>query len=219
MGLWTKKPAEATGEQSKSEVDSLIEKFSAAIDEKLKPLSDGFTSLKSEWDGMKAEAAKEPATDPTKDSEGNELTDTQKAERDRQALFALTVTTNARITENDVVTRMQQSWPQLVGKAQEAFQKTPWQRKAQSDYAEYCQNVVSMLVGQEALKAGARSNNGKFLIEDAAAKTGGEDSRFNNPDLTWHDENTGKTLTASEQLAKLHIDPKKFDEFMKQRVV
>lgn len=222
MPSWFKKEEKKDdGSQSKSEADLLVEKLGATIDERLKPLRDEFSALKNDWDSIKAEATKTDPPDPTKNADGSEVTAEQKAEREKTTLFALTVQTNARITENECIGSMQQNWPHLINEARELFQKTPWQRKAQPDYAEYCGNVVRMLVGREALKGGLRYDQkaSRFLIEDSTTKTGGEASPLNDPDLTWTDPNTGKTLTASEQLRKLNIDPEKFAESMKRGVV
>lgn len=224
MGLWNKKP-EGDGTQSKSEADLLIEKLGpvigAAIDEKIKPLSDGFQKLQGEWDGLKAEAGKTDPPDPNKNPDGSDVTDAQKAERERLATFALTVTTNARITENDCLSSVQAQWPQVIAEARQIFQQTPWQKKAEAGYPQYCSNVIDMLVGREAKKGGLRydSKGGKFLIEDSVAKTGGADSPLADPDLTWTDPHTGRTLTAEQQLVKLGIDPTKFAESMKNGAV
>jgi hypothetical protein len=225
MGLWTKKEPPASGDQSKSEADELIAKLGpaigAAIEEKIKPISEGFTALKSEWDGLKADATKSLEPDPNKNSDGSDLTDEQKSTRERAAMFAMTVQTNARITENDCIASIQSEYPQLVAELRATFQQTPWQRKAEASYQQYCQNCVDMLVGREARKSGLRhdKNSNKFFIEDAAAASGGKNSMFLDSELTWRDDRSDKTLTATQQLDKLHIDPKQFEEFMKREAV
>lgn len=218
MGLWNKKPEDKKDDQSKSEADLLVERLGATIDERLKPLSEKVESVAS-WQARVEEQFKtETPPDANKNPDGTELTPEQKQANRESALLALTVQANARITESECIASIQSGWPQLVAEARATFAKTPWQRKAQADYAEYCNNVVDMLVGREAKKGGLRydSKNSRFMIEDSAAKTGGENSPLNDPELTWVDEHSGKTLTASEQLAKLRIDPKEFADFMKR---
>jgi hypothetical protein len=212
------KTGTADDQQSKSEADLLVEKLGASIDERLKPLTEKVEGIASWQSKIEEQFKAETAPDPNKNSDGTELTAEQKAERDKNALFALTVQANARITETEVLNAIQNKWPQFVAEARGIFAKTNWQRKTQADYPDYCNNVVDMLIGREAKKGGLGydSNTSRFFVEDSAASTGGEDSPLNNAELTWTDERTGRTLTASEQLARLKIDPKKFTEWMKQ---
>lgn len=223
MGLWNKKPEEKKGgDQTKSEADLLVERLGATIDEKLKPISEKVEAV-SAWQTKLEEQFQDPPPDPNKNADGSEITPEQKSEKHNATLLAMAVQTNARVTENECIAAIQGTWPQLVAEARELFVKTPWQRKAQADYPEYCNNIVDMLVGRAAKKGGLRyeKNSDKFLIEDSAAGTVGEDSPLNDPDLTWVDPRNPNRppMTASEQLAKLRIDPKEFAESMKRGVV
>jgi hypothetical protein len=216
----TDEPEKKDGEQSKSEVDQLVEKLGVSFEERLKPLREGFESLKTEWDGIKAAAAKEPEPN-NNGGGGDELTEEQKAAKDRTALLALTVQTNARITESEIISEISANWSHLIPEIRSYFQSTPIQRKAQADYAEFCRNIKDMVVGKAAQKAGLRfdGKNQRFFLEDASAKTGGAESPLNDPDLGWTDPNTGKSISASEQLAKLGIKPEEFVESQKRGIV
>jgi len=208
------------GEQEKSEVDQLVEKLGVSFDERIKPLKEGFEALKSEWDGIKAAATEKP--DPNSNGGGGEeLTDEQKAARDRTALLTLSVQTNARITEGEVLSEISANWAHLIPEIKGYFASTPVQRKAMADYAEFCRNIKDMVVGKAAQKAGLRfdGNNQRFFLEDASAKTGGAESPLANPDLSWTDPNSGKTITASETLARLGIKPEEFVENQKKGLV
>ena len=203
FGKSEEKPPEG---QSNSEADELIEKFSAAVDAKLKPLADSFNTLQTEWSAIKQAAEKQDEPPPKPDSE---LTPEQIALRDRNNLLALSVATNARITESECIQGISGQWSNLIPQIRDIFARTPIQRKAQADYPEYCANVVDMTVGKAARAAGLRSDGKTFFIEDSASKSGGEESPLNQFP-TWHGDD--RTETASETLAKLKIDPKKFAE-------
>jgi len=215
---------EKTDDQTKSEVDQLVEKLGASFDakltERLDPLQKGFTELKGEWDGIKAAATEKP--DPNNNGGGGEeLTDEQKAARDRKSLLILSVQTNARITEGEVLSEISANWAHLIPEIKSYFASTPVQRKAMADYAEFCRNIKDMVVGKAAQKAGLRfdGKNQRFFLEDASAKTGGAESPLNDPDLSWTDPNTGKSITASETLARLGIKPEEFVENQKKGLV
>jgi hypothetical protein len=219
MALWKKQEEKKSDDQSKSEADLLIEKLGALVDEKIKPLNDGFTALKTDWESIKAEASKEPTPDPNKNPDGTEVTAEQRQANREQALFALTVTTNARITEEDCIRSISDKWPQLVAEARKVFSTTDWQRKAKADYPEYCNNVVDMLVGREAKKGGLRYDrtSSKFLIEDGVTHDTDEGNALTSGEYDWTDpRNPSRHLTATQQLNKLGINPKEFDEFMKK---
>jgi hypothetical protein len=219
MALWKKQEEKKSDDQSKSEADVLIEKLGALVDEKIKPLNDGFTALKTDWESIKAEASKEPPADPNRNSDGTEVTPEQRQANREQALFALTVTTNARITEEDCIRSISDKWPQLVAEARKLFSTTDWQRKAKTDYPEYCENVVDMLVGREAKKGGLRydRSSSKFLIEDGVTHDTDDSNPLMSGDYDWTDpRNPQRHLTAKQQLDKLGINPKEFDEFLKK---
>jgi hypothetical protein len=219
MGLWNKKADEKKDDQSKSEVDTLVEALSAKFDEKLAPIKEKVESVAS-WQAKIEEQFKEPPPDPNKKPDGTELTEAERLDRDNKANFALNVMNAARFTENDCIQAVKGDYPQIVNEAKTIFAQTPWQKKTEPNYAQYCTNVIDMLVGREAKKGGLRYSNkeSKFFIEDASATTGGNDSPYNNPDLTWTDpRNPSKTLTASQQLAKLKIDPEEFAKWAKEQ--
>jgi len=208
-------------DQSKAEMDELVTKLGASFDERIKPLKEGFEALKSEWDGIKAAAEKE--TPPNNNGGGGteELTDEQKAQRDRKALLVLAVQTNARITEGEVLSEISAQWAHLIPEIKGYFASTPVERKAQPDYAEFCRNIKDMVVGKAAQKAGLRfdGKSQRFFLEDASAKIGGAESPLNDPDLSWTDPNTLKTISASETLARLGIKPEEFVENQKKGLV
>ncbi len=216
MAPWGNKEKKPEGDQSKSEVDTLVEALSAKFEETLKPIREKVESVAG-WQEKIEKQFAEPPPDPNKKPDGTELTEAERLERDNKANFAMNVINNARFIENDCISAEQAQWPQIVAEARTIFQQTPWQKKTEANYSQYCQNVVDMLVGRAAKKQGLRADkSGKFFIEDASGSTGGKDSPFNDPNLTWTDpRNPSKTLTASQQLAKLKIDPEEFAEFMK----
>jgi hypothetical protein len=218
-----KKPDEAAGgekktdEQSKAEIDTLVERLGASFEERIKPISDGLTALKTEWDGIKAAAT--PTPNPNVNSDGSEVTEEQKNARRANATIAIAVNANARLTESEIVSEVAVKWGKFVPKIKEYFGNTPIERKAQPDYPDYCRNIVKMVIGDAALTSGlSYGQDNKFFLEDATARVG-EDSPLNDQSLTWTDPRSGKVLTAAQQLSKLGIDPKEFAESMKNGVV
>jgi hypothetical protein len=218
-GKWNpfgKKEGGEEGEQDTKEVDALLDKFSAKMEEKFKPHFDTVTELKKKWDAIEAEATKPPEEVRKPESE---MTDDEKRNSREQALFALNVSTNARITESDCVQSVPEHWKEIVPDLRRMFAETPINIKAQNDYAQRCQNCVTVLIGRLAMSGGLRRDgNNKFYIEDAAGKTGGDDSPLNDFPV-WQDPASGRTETASETLKKMGIDPVKFAESHKNGVV
>ena len=139
------------------------------------------------------------------------------------ALAEQNVQGNARWTERDAIDSIHPDFKHLIPQVREVFaEKTPISRKAQGDYAEYCSNVVKLVIGQEAMKAGLRrKESGEFFLEDRSAGSGTPDSMLNDPSLTWKQEtaNGVREMSAQEQLRKLGIDPKKFEESAKKGLV
>ena len=203
--------------QSKTDQDALVERMNAAFAEHMKPLRDEFTTLKNDWESIKAAATKE---EPPPNNEG-ELTPEQKNERDKRSLLALNIATNARLTEGECIQGISDQWKHLIPEIRTLFNRTPIERKAQPDYPEYCNNIVDMLIGKAARSAGLRYNgdNKTFFIEDAASKTGGEQSPLADPALSWQDPVSGKTESASETLRKLGIKPEDFVKSMNDGIV
>jgi hypothetical protein len=221
MSLWNKnkEPEKKDGEQTKSEKDELLDAFSAVIDAKIKPLSEGFTGLKTEWEAIKAEATKPPEVDPNKNPDGTEVSEEQKRDRQNKALFAQNVLTNARITEQNCIDSIKGEWPQLVDEFRRMCANTPWETKAQPNYEAQCMNAIDALVGREARKQGLRydKNNSKFIIEDGATRGEGDgDNALIGGEYDWQDpRNPGKTLTGLAQLRKLGLNQKDYDEMVK----
>ena len=206
---WPKfgKSDEKPPEQSKSEADALVERFAAVIDEKIKPFGETVNSLKTKWDAIEAEAAKgndPPPRDPAT------ITDEEKAANREKALFALSVQSNARVTEMECLQGVSAQWAHLIPQLKQMFAETDINLKARPDYAQRCENCVNVLIGRAARQGGVRSDaSGKFFIEESASKTGGEDSPISELPAWQSDD---RVETASDTLAKLKIDPKKFSE-------
>jgi hypothetical protein len=229
MGWFDKHKPDATKtpeEQSKAEMDALLERFTAVVDERVKPLSDGLTALKSDWDGIKAEAGKTPPPDNRpKNADGTprELTDEEKSRQRGDATVALAIATNARLTEREVLDALPADWQHLVPEIRAFFNDTPIQRKAQADYAEYCNNCADLVIAKAARKAGLRYNreSQSFFLEDKSTSSTQEDGVLSDPSLAWRQEtaNGTRVMSAAEQLRKLGIDPKEFEESVKKGVV
>lgn len=62
---WNKEnPSTDSGkEQTKTEVDQLVEKLTQHFDSKFTPLANDFTALKTDFDALKAAAAEPPPTE------------------------------------------------------------------------------------------------------------------------------------------------------------
>jgi hypothetical protein len=217
---WLKRPEEKKDEgQSKAEADALIDRLGTSLEERFAKKFESVDKLLSKWETAEAEATKQVNDEAAKAAEAN-ATPEEKAATKERALFLLNVQTNARLTEAECIAEAAGRWPQIIPELKKVFASIQVERKAAADYPGQCRNVVSMLVGREAEKAGGRfdTNSNKFFLEDSVARTGGDDSPFNDPELTWVDDrNPNKPpLTASDQLAKLRIDPETFAKFVKQ---
>lgn len=210
MGLWNKKPSEGSEDQSKAEMDALMDRFK----QELEPLRTEFSALKTDWETIKAEASKPPVVDTRpRDENGNvrDLTADEKQRNLNVALAEQNVQNSARFIERDTLDAVHADWKYLVPKMRAHFDSTPVGRKAQADYPEYCRNVTRLVIGEEAQSAGLRrKDNGEFFLEDKSAGGSTPDSILNDPSLAWN--NNGKVMSAREQLDKLGIDPKKFEE-------
>jgi len=212
-------------DQSKSEIDTLVEKLGVSFDERIKPLREGFEKLQGEWDGIKAAATKEP--DSNGGGDGTRPTIPSVSENEDAAfaarlgpVVALNIQTNARLTEREILDEISPNWSHLIPEIRGYFSSPPLSRKAQADYPDFCRNIKDMVVGKAAQKAGLRfdKKNERFFLEDATAKTGGEDSPLADPDLSWTD-GTGKLISGSETLARLGIKPEEFVENQKKGYV
>jgi hypothetical protein len=218
-----KKTPEGNDDQSKAEMDAMFAKFGEIIDERLKPVNESVSGLKTEWETIKAEATKTPTVDTRpRDENGNvrDLTDAEKQTRLNIALAEQNVQNAARFIERDVLDTLPKDFADLKPQIAQMFRETPVARKAQPDYAEYCQNCADLAIAREARKGGLRRNaeTKEFFLEDKSSGSNEPDSILNDQALTWHD-GTGRVMTAREQLAKLGIDAKKFEERAKSGVV
>lgn len=216
MGLWDRnKGADGkTEEQSKAEMDALVERFSTAVEERVKPLRETVEGLQAKWNAIEAEATKltPPDTRP-RDENGNlrDLTPEEKQRNLNVALAEQNVQNAARWVEQSVIDSLPRDFKHLEKDLRKLFSETPVARKAQADYAEYCQNCRTLVIGREAEGAGLRrKENGEFFLEDKSGGSGTSDSILNDPALAWN--NNGRMMSAREQLDKLGIDPKKFEE-------
>jgi len=213
-----KKNPDGGEDQSKAEMDAMFAKFGEIIDERLKPVNESVSGLKSEWETIKAEATKPPVVDNRpKDEHGNPraLTPEETQRNLNIALAEQNVQNAARWIEESVVGSLKADWKHVAGDLRKMFADTPVARKAQPDYAEYCKNCATLVIGREAESAGLRrKENGEFFLEDKSGVSGEPDSILNDPSLVWHyDTPQGpRTMSAKEQLAKLHIDPKEFED-------
>lgn len=222
MSKWNPfaKPEEKAAEsQSKTEAEQLIETLGATLTQKfeetVRPLREEVTKLQTRWNEIEEAAKSEPIEPPA------ERTAEQKIEERQNQLLALTVQTNARITEAEILTQVAQKWPALVAEVKDVFDKTPISRKGLPDYASvYCPNVVWMVVGRAAEKGGLSQNreNGSFYIGSNSGKAGA-DGGSSLSDFDWVDPVTGRTESGEETLRKLGISTKDFEESRKRGLI
>ena len=203
-----KKAAEA---QSKAEMDTLVERLGATIEERftsrleaaVKPLREKVESLEtSSRQPAKAAEPTEPA-DPSLEPE--------RWKRENLVPLAVqNILTNARLTENEVLMRVDPQWQHLLPEVRKYLDQTPVERKAEKDYPEYVQNCIDLAIGRAAKTAGVKydSKGQRFFIESGGTGTGGTESQFGE-DMVWVDRK-GRRLRGEDQLAKLGIDPKEF---------
>jgi hypothetical protein len=216
---WFKPKDGATDDQSKAEMDAMFERFGTMVDERMKSLNEKVSALSTDWEAVKAEATKPAPVDTRpRDENGNvrDLTDAEKQTRLNIALAEQNVQNAARFIERDVLDTLPADFKDLKPQIAQMFRDTPVARKAQPDYAEYCQNCADLAIAREVRKGGLRRNaeTKEFFLEDKSAGGSEPDSMLSDPSLVWHyDTPQGpRTMTAKEQLAKLHIDPKEFED-------
>jgi hypothetical protein len=213
----------SAAEEEKKEMDAFIEKIGvsleAKLEEKLKPVREKVEGIEKKWTTLEESAATEEAKG--KEIDETTLTEEQKRQLNERKLLALSIATNARITEGEVLAECNSRFPEFVPKVREYFANTPLERKGAADYATYCRNIVKMVVGDAALAGGLRydTNSKSFFLEDASASKGTEGMEFLAPDMTWTDPISGKTLTGRQQLAKLGIAPEDFAKSVKEGIV
>jgi hypothetical protein len=212
---WFKKPDGTSDDQSKAEMDAMFAKFGEIIDERLKPVNESVSGLKTEWETIKAEATRTPEVDRTPrnpDGTPRDLTAEEKRAALDNALATQNVQNAARFIERDVLDAMPADYADLKPTIREMFKNTPVTRKVQADYAEYCENCVDLAIAKEARKNGLRRNSQtkEFFLEDKSNGSNEPDSILNDPSLAWN--NNGRMVMPRETLEKLGIDPKKFEE-------
>lgn len=210
-------------DQSKAEADALIERLGATIDERLKPLREDVTAMKSRWEDIEREATKAlPETNA--DGTPKLPTEEEKAKNAAQATVALAVTTNARLTESEVLSELPKDWSHLIPEIRKYFTDTPIQRKAQADYADYCRNCADLVIAKAARSAGLRFNqeNKSFFLEDKSTTQTREEGPLSEPGLEWDQvkpDGSHKRWSVADQCRSLGIDPKELAENMKRGVV
>lgn len=222
---FNKKEDPPKDDQNKSEVDALVEKlsttFSAQLEEKLAPIRTEVTGIKTKWETLERAATAPP--DDGKNADGTELTDDQKRQLNERKLLGISIATNARVTEMEILGEVSsQGLGEFLPKIREYLQNTPLERKGQADYATYCRNIVKMVVGDAAMNGGLRfdGQNKRFFLEDAGGKPGeGQGMEFLAPDMTWTDPKSGRVLTGRQQLEKLGIKPEDFAKSVKDGVI
>jgi hypothetical protein len=215
-----KKPEET---QSKSDLDALVERFGATIESQLKPLRDDVTAMKSKWEDIEREATK-PAPQLNDDGTPKQPTEAERTQNSTQAAMGLAIQANARQTENEVISEISAQWPEQVPEIRSYLANTPIARKALPDYSDYCRNIVDMVVGKAARKAGVRydGNSKSFFLEDKSTSSLREDGPLSDPGLEWgqhKSDGTVKRWSVADQLRVLGIDPKEFNESVKRGLV
>jgi hypothetical protein len=215
-----------TAEQSEAEMNALVERFGASIDERIKPLREGFDALKTDWETIKAEATKPPAPAGPTNADGTprELTEDEKRNNITRASVELSVQTSARLTEREVLDSLPADFADLIPDIRALFNNTPIQRKAQSDYADYCNNCADVVIAKHARKAGLRFNRESktFFLEDKSTSETRDDGVLSDPDLVWNQQKSNgeiKRWSVADQLRVLDIDPKELADNMKKGVV
>jgi hypothetical protein len=218
------KKKDGENDQSKAEADLLVEALGAKIEEKFSKKFEAVDTLLGKWNKMEEEAAASLNEEKNRNARAAEenLTPEEKLANENKRLLMVSLLTNARITESEVVDEVKAQWPGLVPRIKEVMASIPMDDKVKPDYGQRCRNAVKLVIGDEAIKGGLRQNSDTkkfFLIDDAAGSTGGDESPFSDPDLTWVDpRNPNRApMTAAEQLRKLRIDPKEFAEFVKRQ--
>jgi hypothetical protein len=228
MSIWNREKKE--GEGTPTPQDELIAKFSSVVAEALKPINEKIEAqatevktLTTKWNEIESAgvAEAEEARRRAAAAADGELTPEQKAEKSQQALFAQTVLTNARITENEVAATLERDFPKLVPEFRQMCANTDWKVKALPNYQQQCMNAIDSLIGREARKGGLRyqKQTEKFVIEDGGSHGAGDENPLAKGDYDWTDERSGRTITGSEQLAKMGLSAKDLAEMQKRGMV
>ncbi len=210
--------------QSKADVDALVDRIGSSIEERFfKPLESKVTALQTKWDEIE-KAATAPPKETNEDGTPKVLSEEEKNKLGTQATFAMSVQTNARLTEREVIDEISSSWSHLLPDIRAYFTNTPLARKAQADYPDYCRNIADMVIGKAAKAAGLRydGQNKSFFLEDKSTSVTREEGPLSDPSLVWHQQKpdgSTKTWSVADQLAALKIDPKELSDNMKKGIV
>jgi hypothetical protein len=227
-GWFGKKEGQSAEDETKERnafIEAIGVSLEAKLEEKLKPVREEVGAIKTKWEALEKAAGTSTTEEENnrRSEEENNLTDEQKRALNDRKMLALTIATNARITEGEILGEVSgKGLGEFIPKIKEYLQNTALERKGQADYATYCRNIVSMVVGEAALNQGLRldAHNKKFFLEDAGGKGGdGNQYEFLSGENAWVDPRSGKVLSASDQLKKLGITPEEFQKSVEKGVV
>lgn len=225
---WQKDPpasetAEEKLKREEAEQTAFFGKIGELVKNEMKPVADTVADLQGKWKKLEESAAADEHDNDNNDDAN--LTEEEKRRKndeiEKRKILALSIMTNARITENEVLQEVHTKFPEYESKIREYFANTPIERKGQADYAAYCQNIVDMVLGKAARAGGLRydTSNKRFFLEDASGGDGKENYDFLASDVTWQDPRSGKIVTGREQLAKLGITPEEFRKSQEKGIV
>src|SRR5271156_4767571 len=208
-------PPDKKDEQGKSEVDALVDRMTQSFEQQFKPIREKVEALETKWGSIET-AANAEVTRTTEDA----LTDEQRTAREKQALLGMSIQTNARLTESEVLGELAGKWGKFIPEIRKQLATVSLDRKALPNYSEVVRKVASLVIGEAAMSNGLSLNgSGEFFLEDAAGKSGQEGYDFLATDMNWTDPKSGKTFTAREQLAKLGITPDEFKKSIKKGAI
>ena len=217
------KKEDSPAEQKPNEQEEFLSKLRTSIEEVVKPVRDSVTKMEARWEELEKAATNPPAPAAEHKDPADPNTDLPGYLKEQLTPLAVqTIQTNARLTEREILDEVAPYWAHLVPEIKKMFAETALIRKSAPDYPIYCRNIVNLVVGKAAQEAGLRfdGQSKRFFLEDAASKGEHGETVFSDPNLNWTDpRNPGKTLTASDQLAKLGISAKDFAESVKRGVV
>lgn len=223
---WFKKEGEVEnkpGEQSKTEVDTLVEKLNASFAEQLKPISEKMATFEERFGKIE--------TNTTRQAPENKNTETPSVFDSEDAAFEarlaplraeLTVKTallNANQVESMKLSELSESgWGELVPEVKDILGKTPVEMKGRQDYHGFVQNVIDMAIGRAAKKGGVRYDQGRktFFVEDASLSSSnentGKSNKLNEESSDGRVDITGGMTWAEWAKKKMGIDPEKLAE-------
>lgn len=161
-------------EQSKAEADAFIAQLTTSFEDKLRPLQEELTALKTA-------ATKTPVTTTKQDPppEIPSVLDNEDAAFGARLgpIAANQIMLNARMTEAEVLSEISsKGWGHLVPRIKKALdEQTPLQTKADAvRYRGYVWNVANMIIGESAVEKGLKFDGNKqtFFLEDASGGNG-----------------------------------------------